>query len=135
MKMSAAAVLAFAFLLSPLASPALADKGNGNGGHGPEQGAKPHQPDSGRNMPGEHARGPERAAEAHNKQNQDKNGDSSTEGEDEEAGTIGICHATGNGSYVFIRVSEHAHGHLERHVDDIIDVAGPEACPETVAAA
>jgi len=50
-----------------------------------------------------------------------------------EPGTIGICHATGNGSYVFIRVSENARGHLEHHAEDILDTAGPEACPAAVA--
>ena len=133
MKVLAASALAFALVLNSFASPAFAEKGKGNGGHAPEQEAKPHKPHPDNREQGTHTRGPERAGEVRGKQHKAEEGDPATGPEHEEVGRIGICHLTGNGSYIFIRVSENARGHLEHHADDILDVAGPEACPETVA--
>lgn len=133
MKMLAASAIVFALLLGQVASPALADKDKGGGSHAPEQGAKPHKPHPSSTAAGTRTRGPERAVEVHRKQDNDNDGDGSAEPEHEDEGKIGICHATGNGSYVFIRVSENARGHLEHHVDDILDATGPESCPDTVA--
>jgi hypothetical protein len=133
MKMLAAAALAFTLTLAQFAGPTFANNGNGQGGHDPEQGAKPEHGRSGPHQEKAHGRGAEQAAKAHDKQAKDKDtdADATTEGEDEEEGDkVGVCHATGNGSYIFIRVSRHARGHLEHHPDDRVDV---EDCPDTVA--
>ena len=135
------AAVATALALAPLTGAAFADNGRGNGGHGhgghgAEQGAKPNKERPAAHTRGAHARGGEHAdAGVRADQHARGHDEDATPGPEDEgdAGKVGICHATGNGSYVFIRVSENArHGHLDRHADDV-EVAEAADCPETVA--
>ena len=151
MKRLAIAALAAALALAPFAGDALADNGRGShgrghGGRGAEQAANPNQDRPGRPEGEAHARGGRHAGEAHNRGRghageghprggrhaDDDRGEQRHE-DGEEHDRIGVCHATGNGSYVFIRVSENARGHLEHHEDDIVNRDGADDCPDSVA--
>jgi hypothetical protein len=143
MKKLTALALSAALILGSFASPAFADKGNGkgHGGQGAEHGAKPNTSRSSEHRQQVHSRGAEHTDEGHKQAenenanwNENENDNVSAEPEeDDEDGKIGVCHATGNGGYVFIQVSRNALGHLEHHDDDIVDIASQEDCPATVA--
>jgi len=128
-KRLAVALVAFLALV-PFTGDALADKGKekNKAGHSSERGAQPGNKDH--NKPPKHVL----VAATDNDNADDGFDDNDSDAVDsEEPAKVSICHATGNGSFVFIQVSEHARGHLEHHADDIVDVAGPEDCPDTVA--
>jgi len=140
MKKLLALALVALLALVPFTGDALADKGKekNKAGHSSERGAQPGTKDH--NKPPKHV--VVIATETENDNIDDNENDNVDAGivdndndavDSEEPAKVGVCHATGNGSFVYIQVSEHARGHLEHHADDIVDVAGPEDCPDIVA--
>jgi hypothetical protein len=144
MKRLVAVALVGLLVLVPFTDDALAGQGKGKGktkaGHSTEQGAQRGNKD--------HPKPPKHAgviaAEDANDNVGDNENDNVGVGLDdndndhdaangEEPAKVGVCHATGNGPFVFIQVSTNARGHLEHHADDIVGVAGPEDCPDTAA--
>ena len=138
MKKLLALALVALLALVPFTGDALADKGKekNKAGHSSERGAQPGNKDH--NKPPKHVVVIATETENYNIDDNENENDNVDVGindavDSEEPAKVGVCHATGNGSFVFIQVSEHARGHLEHHADDIVDVAGPENCPDTVA--
>jgi hypothetical protein len=136
MKQFVAVALVGLLMLVPFTGDALADKGKGKhkAGHSAEQGAQHGNKDH--NKPPRHV-----AVAVADNENENDNVDTGIDDNENDNGgvdsvepeKVGICHATGNGSFVFIEVSRNAVGHVDHHADDIVNVAAPEDCPATVA--
>jgi hypothetical protein len=130
MKRLLALALVALLALVPFTGDALADKGKekNKAGHSSERGAQPGN--KGHNQPPKHV-----VVAATDNDNVDDGIDDNDNGAVDSAAPdkVGVCHATGNGSFVFIMVSRNAVGHVEHHADDMVDVAAPEDCPATVA--
>jgi hypothetical protein len=136
MKRFLAVALVGLLMLVSFTGDALADRGKGKNkaGHSAEQGAQHGNKDD--KKPPKHV-----AVAVTDNDNENDNADVGIDDNENDNDSVdsvapekvGICHATGNGSFVFIEVSRNAVGHVEHHAEDIVGVAAPEHCPATVA--
>jgi hypothetical protein len=129
MRKVAVAALSMTLMLVPLTSEASADNGKGAGHHGRGGSAAAH----GQQKQAAGARSTGHADLDSDKRRKEVERVAPHDPDDRaDVEKVGICHATGAGSYVFISVSEDARGHREQHGADV-EATGADACPETPA--